>query len=71
MGVGRVARTEKNFELRRTRDSSKGGIPSLWSGRLDRASALLKAPGLWMIVKLNWERKRDQRACRRDSFCFI
>ena len=46
MGVGLVARTEKNFESRRIRDWSTGSIPSLWSGLLDRASALLKEPGL-------------------------
>ena len=51
MGVGRVALIEKNFESSKMRDSSEGGIPSLRSGRLDRASALLKAPGLWMMEK--------------------
>ena len=60
MGVGLAARTEKNFESRRVRDWSAGSIPSLWSGLLDRASALLKEPGLWMMWKLNWERKRNQ-----------
>src|SRR5712672_1649278 len=41
--------------------SSAGSIPSLWSGRLDRASALLKAPGLWMMEKLYSARKSDHR----------
>jgi hypothetical protein len=58
-----VARTEKNFDVRSMQCSSEGGIPSLWSGCLDRALALLKAPGLWIIEKLNCERKSDQHAC--------
>ena len=44
--VGWVAQIEKNFELSRIWDSSEGGIPSLWSGCLNRASALLKVSGL-------------------------
>ena len=71
MGVGRVALIEKNFEFNKMRDSSEGGIPSLRSGRLDKASALLKAPGLWIMEKWKRVRKRAQRACRRDSFCFV
>ena len=46
MGVGLAARIKKNFESRRVRDWSAGSIPSLWSGLLDRALALLKEPGL-------------------------
>ena len=45
---------EKNFESRRMHDLPPlEGIPSLWSGRLNRASALLIVSGLWMMVKSN------------------
>ena len=70
--VGRVARTEKNFESNNIHASPPSeGIPSLWSGCLDRASALFMLPGLCIIVKSNWERNSDQWACRRESFCLV
>ena len=48
--VGRVARTEKNFESNNICASPPSeGIPSLWSGRLNRASALFIFPGLCII----------------------
>ena len=62
--VGRVVQTEKNFESNNIRASPPSeGIPSLWSGRLNRASALFIFLGLCIMVKLNWERNSDQRAC--------
>ena len=70
--VRRVARTEKNFESNNICASPPlEGIPSLWSGCLDRASALFIFPGLCIMVKSNWERNSDQQACWRESFCLV
>ena len=61
--VSCVAWTEKNFESNNICASPPSeGIPSLWSGRLDGASALFIFPGLCIMVKLNWERNSDQQA---------